>query len=375
MTRLSLVLAGNEPRQRYLFEALTTRLHVPAVLAFDDIDPVTKLTAALLSLSWPRSEWWENYQMHPLVQRRRRRVLSRGLRALDEDVDALLMWGSWFQPPAVGSRELPFFNYIDQSHSLQNLPGERKGRFARRVRAHALQSETYDASAGVFCMSEWARNQTLESHRVDPGRVVAVGWGPCGVDLSAEDFTGAEREPVVLHVSNDFYRKGLDHLLATAERVHAAVPSVRFLVIGKDVGGRRPSTPDYVTLLGRISDKQILADHFRRASVFFLPHRFDRSPHVLVEAMSAALPLVASAQGGAIELIEGTGIGYLVEVGHVAGYADAIVGVLRDRDLQRTMGRKAQELMRRKYNWREIASRIENLITLALPSVGGPPAR
>ncbi|MGA7541186.1 MAG: glycosyltransferase family 4 protein, partial [Steroidobacteraceae bacterium] len=346
MTRLSLILAGNEPRQRYLFEALASRLHVPTVLEFDDIDPITKLTAAVLSLSWPRSEWWENYQMHPLVQSRRRRVLSRGLHALDDDVDALLMWGSWFKPPALRSQELPFFNYIDQSHSLRNLPGERKGRFARRARAHALQGATYDAAAGIFCMSEWARNQTLESHRVDAGKVVAVGWGPCGVDLSVENFTSVEREPVVLHVSNDFYRKGLDFLFATAERVHAAVPSARFVVIGEDVGGRRPSSPNYVMLLGRISDKQILADHFRRASAFFLPHRFDRSPHVLVEAMSAALPLVASAQGGAIELIEGTGAGYLVKSGDIQGYTDAIVSVLRDQDLRQTMGMKSQELMR-----------------------------
>ena len=303
--------------------------------------------------------------MHPLVQRRRARVLSRGLQAVTDDVDALLMWGSWFKPPPSRSKELPFFTYIDQSHSLHNLPGERKGRFARRLRAHALQGATYDASAGIFCMSEWARNQTLESHPVDPAKVIAVGWGPCGVDLSAEDFSSVEREPIVLHVSNDFYRKGLDFLLATAERVHAAVPSARFVVIGEDVGGARPSSPEYVTLLGRISDKQILADHFRRASAFFLPHRFDRSPHVLAEAMSAALPLVASAQGGAVEIIEGTGVGFLVKSGDIKGYTDALVSVLRDRTLRHRMGRKSQELMRSKYNWIEIASKIENLITQA----------
>jgi glycosyltransferase involved in cell wall biosynthesis len=287
------------------------------------------------------------------------------LHELHENIDALLMWGSWFQPPALDSKKLPFFNYIDQSHSLQNLPGEKKGRFARRARAHALQSATYAASAGIFCMSEWARDQTLESHRVDSDKVVAVGWGPCGVDLSAEDLSGAEREPMVLHVSNDFHRKGLDYLFATAEQVHAAVPSARFVVIGKDVGGSHPSSPDYVTLLGRVSNKQILADYFRRASAFFLPHRFDRSPHVLVEAMSAALPLIASAQGGAIELIEGTGVGYLVKVGHITGYADAITSVLRDQNLRRTMGTKAQELMRRKYNWPAIASKIQSLVTPA----------
>lgn len=372
MTKLSLVLTGNEPRQRYLFDAISSTLHVPCVLGFDDIDPITKLAAATLSLSWPRSEWWKNYQMHPLVQIRRRHILSRGLSAIKEDIDALLMWGSWFQPPPLPAKKLPFFNYIDQSHSLHNLPGERKGRFARRVRAHALQAATYEASAGIFCMSEWARTQTLESHRVHPRKVVTVGWGPCGIDLSVHNFTDVERDPIVLHVSNDFYRKGIDFLLSTAERVHVAVPTARFLVIGEDAGGKKLPSSDYVLFLGRISDKQILADYFRKASLFFLPHRFDRSPHVLVEAMSAALPLVASYQGGAIELIEKTGTGFLIQSGDISGYADCIISLLRDQHLQRAMGQRSQELMKQKYNWPVIASRIGDIIVQTITKGGAP---
>ena len=209
---IRLILTGNEPRQRYLFEALSHCAQVNAVLSFDDIDFMSKVLGRALSFSWPRLEWSENYHMHPLLQRRRRKVLLRSMRDYIGNSDALLMWGSWFQPFAARTPHLPVFHYVDQSHSLRNLPGERRGRFARRRRAHALQSECYASATAIFCMSEWAREQTLEAHSVDPEKVIAVGWGPCAIDLSNESALYAREEPIILHVSNAFYRKGLDYL-------------------------------------------------------------------------------------------------------------------------------------------------------------------
>lgn len=368
---MRLCLTGNEPRQRYLFEALARAAQVKAVLPFDDIDLLTKSLAAGLSFSWPRSEWWENYHMHPLIQRRRRKVLQRGLQPYANDVDALLMWGSWFQPFPAGAAALPFFHYIDQSHSLENLPGERRGHFARRKRAHRLQSECYAAASGIFCMSQWAQRQTLEAHTVDSEKVVAVGWGPCAVDLSAEPPNTAEREPIVLHVSNDFYRKGIDYLIQTAQRVRSAIPKARFLVVGRDSSGFDVPATDQVEFLGPIYDKAKLAQLFGTASLFFLPHRFDRSPHVLVEAMSAGLPLVASAQGGAVELLDGRSTGYLCTSGAIPEYADAIVMLLKDPDRRQRMGENGRTLMREKYNWPAVARRILGLMEQAVQARPG----
>jgi glycosyltransferase involved in cell wall biosynthesis len=363
---IRLCLTGNEPRQRYLFEELTHIVDVKAIVPFDDIDPLTKMLAAGLSFSWPRLEWWENYYMHPLMQRRRRNVLRKGIAPTLKDIDALLMWGSWFQPFLGKNSEIPFFHYIDQSHSLTNLPGERHGHFARRKKAHALQAKCYAAASGIFCMSDWARNQTLESHTVRPEKVTAVGWGPCAVDLSNEELGCAERDPIVLHVSNDFYRKGVDFLIDTAERVFRTIPTARFLVVGRDSSGFAVPATSRVEFLGPVYDKVALASLFRAASVFFLPHRFDRSPHVLVEAMSASLPLVASSQGGAVELINGKDTGYLCEPGAVDQYAEAIITLLRDTNLKRRMGSNGRNLMRQRYNWQTVAQRIANLIENAL---------
>ena len=131
-------------------------------------------------------------------------------------------------------------------------------------------------------------------------------------------------------------------------------------MVGSDSGGKpQPSSPAYVEFVGRVYDKATLAGYFREASLFFLPHRFDRSPHVLVEAMSAGLPLVASAQGGAIELIRNRGNGFLVDSGDIDGYSEAILELLRKPDVREAMGTRGQLLMRQAYTWPKIASKIE----------------
>jgi glycosyltransferase involved in cell wall biosynthesis len=358
--RLRLAITANDARAKFLFESLKRLADVRTEVDFDDIDPLTKYGAALLSYARPRAEWWGNYQMHPLVQARRRRVLQRGLGSVNGELDALIMWGSWFHPTRGRSpNRVPFFHYIDQSRSLAPLPEEEPATILRREHSFALQAETYRDSSGIFCMSEWARAQTLDAHSVSAEKVSAVGWGPCAIDLSGEDIVRSPTDaPVVLHISNDFYRKGIDYLAATAERLRESHPDARFVVIGRDASHAHVDAGPNVEFLGPIYDRRVLTEHFRRATVFFLPHRFDRSPHVLVEAMSAGLPLVASAQGGPIELIEGRGTGVCVAPGDIDGYAAALRGMLGDRLGAARTGRRGRELMRTYYNWDSVAQRI-----------------
>jgi len=369
---LRICLTGNEPRQKGLFEALSRRATAVAQLEFDAIDPLTKYTAAVLSFTRPRSEWWGSYQMHPLVQRRRRKILQRGL-ARSASADALVMWGSWFHPTlAYRGQRIRFFNYIDQSRSLTPLPEEPPALLPRLRRSHAMQAMTYRDSSGICCMSRWAHEQTMAAHVLPAGKVHAVGWGPCAIDLSksSPDFSTSRR--IVLHVSNDFRRKGVDHLLATAAKLQETDHDVKFVVIGRDSSGLDISgAPENVQFLGPVYDREVLSDYFRRAAVFFLPHRFDRSPHVLVEAMSAGVPLVVSAQGGPQELTDGTGAGSSVPVGDVDGYASAIRGYLDNPAARQDAGMRGWQLMRHSYTWDAVAERILEIISSTMDSPEG----
>lgn len=360
---LRILASSNDARARFLFAALSRYVEVIGHEDFDDIDPLTKYTAAALSFRTPRISWWRTYQMHPLLQRRRRLVLQKAMRRYHGQIDALLVWGSWFHPTKGWGRSVPFFQYIDES--VAPVAAASKGMipdFTHRM-SFQMQADTYASCSGILCMSEWARSQTLAGHPRCDEKLHVVGWGPCGVDLSEEEIEESARRPMVLHVSNDFKRKGVDFLIQTAEIVRSQLPEVEFVVIGRagqfdtHVGG------DAVRFIGPINDRQELSRYFREASLFFLPHRFDRSPHVLVEAMSAGLPIVTSQQGGCIELVQGHDTGWLIPIGDVPGYARAIETLLKDGALRARMGTAARNLMRRKYTWDRVAQEIVRTMT------------
>jgi glycosyltransferase involved in cell wall biosynthesis len=360
---LRVLSSSNDPRSRYLFTALKRYVEMVGHEDFDDIDAVTKYAAAALSFRRPRISCWRTYQMHPLLQRRRRLALQKGMRRYEGRIDALLMWGSWFHPTKGTDVSVPFFQYIDESVSPVTATSRAMVPDLAHRMSFRMQAETYASCSAILCMSHWARDQTLAGHPNCADKLYVVGWGPCAIDLSDEHIDEAARRPMVLHVSNDFERKGVDFLIQAAEIVRSTLPQIEFVVIGRPgqfdvgVGG------ETVRFLGPISDRQELSRYFREASLFFLPHRFDRSPHVLVEAMSAGLPIVTSRQGGCIELVEGQGTGWLAPIGDIQGYAHAISTLLTDPQVRARMGATARELMRRKYTWDRVAHEIAGVMS------------
>jgi glycosyltransferase involved in cell wall biosynthesis len=370
---LRLCLVGNEPRQSLLFSTLREFSDVVSELGAEDVGRLDRCVALASSFSWPKSEWWQNYQMSTTLQTARQRALLNNLRSAPDPVDALLMWGSWFRPLSPSGKNLKYFNYIDQSYSLNNLPGESKGRWARRAKAHRLQYETYRNAGAVFCMSRWARDQTLASYELDESKVIVVGWGPCSVDLSKESFDFGSQptpRPIVLHISNDFRRKGVDYLIECARILKKSNPETIFRVIGRDSSKLAISEADraLVEFTGPIYDPVKLSNQFRNASVFFMPHRFDRSPHAIVEAMGAGLPVVTSAQGGAIELFEDGQAGMLCPPGDVRAYATALEFILSNNEPRARMGNHARLLVQEKYNWPAVAKKIITSIEKLLAS-------
>jgi glycosyltransferase involved in cell wall biosynthesis len=69
---------------------------------------------------------------------------------------------------------------------------------------------------------------------------------------------------------------------------------------------------------------------FRRASIFVLPSEWEAFGLVLLEAMAARVPIVASAVGGVPEVLEGGRSGRLIPYGAVDPLASAIGTLLGD---------------------------------------------
>ncbi len=78
-----------------------------------------------------------------------------------------------------------------------------------------------------------------------------------------------------------------------------------------------------------------------RADVVVLPSRAENLPMSIVEAMAAGKPVVATPVGAVAEILHDGVEGRLVPVGDAAALADALAGLIGDREARRRMGEAA----------------------------------
>jgi glycosyltransferase involved in cell wall biosynthesis len=84
-----------------------------------------------------------------------------------------------------------------------------------------------------------------------------------------------------------------------------------------------------------------LSAFYRDAAVFVFPSEWEEPFGIpIVEAMASGIPVVGS-RGGGIESIEHGRTGFLVDRGDVRGLAEALVALLQDYNVCRTLGETA----------------------------------
>jgi len=109
-----------------------------------------------------------------------------------------------------------------------------------------------------------------------------------------------------------------------------------------------------VRFLGHREDTLAL---YSAADAFVLASRTEGLPMVLLEAMSAGLPVVASAVGGVPGILRRSRAGLLVEPGTPTSLADAMARILSDSQLRHDLGGAAAEFVRAHYTTRQMAER------------------
>ncbi|MBP7147002.1 MAG: glycosyltransferase family 4 protein [Acidobacteria bacterium] len=127
---------------------------------------------------------------------------------------------------------------------------------------------------------------------------------------------------------------------AVAAQVAGAIPDAHFVLAGD--GELRSDLERAVAplggrfhLLGWRRDPQVVVGDL---DVLVLTSLHEGLPRVVPEAMSAGVPVVATAVDGTPEAVRDGENGWLLAPGDIAGLADSVARLLRDRDLARRMG-------------------------------------
>jgi glycosyltransferase involved in cell wall biosynthesis len=143
---------------------------------------------------------------------------------------------------------------------------------------------------------------------------------------------GTGRETLVLYVGRLDHLKGVEILLAALERL----PGHALAVVGE--GPERATLErharvlgDHVTFLGGRFDVEII---MASADLLVLPSRTEGVPIVVLEAMAAGLPVVATRVGGIPEAVADVETGLLVPPGDAGALAQAIERMTHDLPLR-----------------------------------------
>ncbi len=98
--------------------------------------------------------------------------------------------------------------------------------------------------------------------------------------------------------------------------------------------------------------------------VLCMSSRYEAMPYVMLEALAAGLPIVASDQGDIAELVHDAGI--LVEPDDPSALADAVADLLTDPIRSTAMGLAGRWRAFATMTWRQVGERTERAI-LRLP--------
>jgi phosphatidylinositol alpha-mannosyltransferase len=167
----------------------------------------------------------------------------------------------------------------------------------------------------------------------------------------------------ILFVGRLEERKGLIHLLKAYHRLRKRHVDARLLVVG--AGPKLREYRRYVGLrqirdvefLGRVSD-EAKARYFATADIFCAPSTGQESfGIVLLEAMAAGVPIVASDIHGYKNVVQRDVTGLLVEPKNHKQLAAALYALARDAGLRREMAQAGRERAP-EYSWPRVTEQV-----------------
>ena len=183
---------------------------------------------------------------------------------------------------------------------------------------------------------------------------------PNGVNVRA--FAGAPplhdapHGPTVAFLGRiDEPRKGLAVLLEALPSLTAQVPDVQVLVAGP--GEVDEPLPPNVRLLGLVSEAD-KASLYATADVYCAPNTHGESfGIVLIEAMAAGTPVVASDLEAFRRVLDDGEAGVLFPVGDSAALADALAGLLKDPDRRHRLSAAGSRVVQA-YDWPHVTQQV-----------------
>jgi glycosyltransferase involved in cell wall biosynthesis len=232
-----------------------------------------------------------------------------------------------------------------------------------------LKLEAVLARLGLVVVPSQALADYLLRSGFPPDRVRVV---PYAIDVRRWEPRATNGLPVVATSAYLIPRKGVDVLIEACGLMTSPV-RLEIYGDGEERGGleRRAARLGVdVRFHGEVDD---VRGRLENADVFALSTRGDNLPVAILEAMAAALPVVATRVGGVPELVVDGETGLLVEPEDPGAFARALDALASDPGRRHLLGREAARRAAERFGTAAVAQRVVEVYEDALRRRRGAP--
>jgi glycosyltransferase involved in cell wall biosynthesis len=226
----------------------------------------------------------------------------------------------------------------------------------------ALQRVAY-AAANVVVANSRAAAERLRHERVPAHKVAIIANGLDLARFSQRTLSSLPRKVVV--VANLRPEKAHTVLIDATPTILQRFPDATFHIVGD--GPERTALMAHAHARGVLNSYSFVGhqddvrSRLAASDLFVLPSRSEAFPNAVLEAMAAGLPIVASAVGGILELIEDDRTGLLVRPDDPAALADRICRLMSVPGLASRLGAAARAEAHANYSFDRMIAAFESL--------------
>lgn len=232
--------------------------------------------------------------------------------------------------------------------------------------------DMFDYASSIVSVSHFMTEKLMRMG-ADPKKIVFNPYGPRDIFFE----TQSSYDDVLLAIGRFTDIKAPHLTILAFQRVLEKLPNVRLVMGGHgelleacQTLVRALGMEDNVEFPGGLRHEQV-APLFKSACCF-VQHSVqptygdaEGTPVTILEAGAAGLPVVSTRHAGIRDAVIHGETGFLVEERDISGMAEAMLALLQDKQLCRTMGEKAREHIRSNYNIKRHLDCLDDLISQA----------
>ncbi|PYM94868.1 MAG: hypothetical protein DME04_06355 [Candidatus Rokuibacteriota bacterium] len=253
---------------------------------------------------------------------------------------------------------------VHTDHARQ-FPDKRRYMFAEWVLSHWVYR--------IVGVSNETSKNLVDYEKISPKKIVTIRNGVVGDTFQRPINKFAKRAelgipssaPVIGLAARLTEQKGLTFLLQALPAVLRAQRDLRLVIAGDgplrrnlEEEAQRVGVGSHVHFLGPRTD---MPDILQLFDVYVLPSIWEGLPMVLLEAMAAGCPIVATNVGGNPDAVRDGYNGYLVPARDPDALATRVIGLLSDRRQREEFGRNGRTLFDREFSAAIMARSYEQL--------------